>query len=301
MKRLILLFFVTVTISGNAVASTFVSQQALKFGKLLLTSTSGAVTVSLNSSINTGAGATSVGAAYGAGVARYTGTGLSSVLELLTTTVVTPTVTLTNGSGGTATVSNFTTTPGLYIGLASPTKDVNIGGQLNFTAATTPGDYTGTVQIQGSSLLSGSAAVTVPITLTVLRPITVSQTTQMDFGVLEKLSGPAVVRLAAANGARTLVSGTGVNIVANPPGSAGVFAITGSPNQSLTVSLPNSATLTGPGTAMTVNNFNAVSGAEHHTIPANGNLTLRVGADLNVNATQTAGVYSGTYQITVNY
>lgn len=282
-------------------ASTFVSQQSLSFGKLLLTSTSGTVTVSLNSSINTGGGATAVGASYNSGVARYTGSGLSAVLELLTVSVVTSPVTLTNATGGVATVSNFTTTPGLYIGLASPAKDVNIGGQLNFTAATTPGVYTGNVQITGSSLLSGSATATVPITLTILRPITISQVTPLDFGVLEKLSGAAVVRLAAATGARTLVSGSGVNIVPSPTGTAGTFLVTGTPNQSVSVSLPSSATLTGAGTAMTVNNFTTVPAGNQATFSSDGNFNLRVGADLNVNAVQAAGRYNGTYQITVNY
>ncbi len=58
--------------------------------------------------------------------------------------------------------------------------------------------------------------------------------------------------------------------------------------------------LTGPGNAMTINNFTNNAGA-NPVLDASGNLSFKVGADLVIGANQKGGSYSGTYTVTVIY
>jgi len=288
----------------HAAASTFTDSQALSFGTLIPTATSGSVVVGINGAITTNSAVTVApsGTSYYAGLAVYTGSGLSIIADVLTITVLSSSVTLSNGGGGTVTVNNFTTTPGPGLSLLSPSANIYIGGTMNFTSASTPGNYTGSVQMQGSGLLSGSATVTVPIILTLWKPLGVSQTTALSFGGLELLTGNSTVRVAPQTSARTVVSGVGgINLIASKPAAAGAFSVSGNPNTSVSITLPSSASLTGPGAAMTVSNFTGYPSSTTATLNSSGNLTLNVGADLAVNAAQAPGTYSGTYSITVSY
>ena len=79
---------------------------------------------------------------------------------------------------------------------------------------------------------------------------------------------------------------------------AASFDVTGDPSRAYTVSLPVSTTVTGPGPAMTVNNFTHNSGG---ALGVAGTDTFNVGADLIVANGQTAGAYTGTFTVTVNY
>lgn len=298
------IFVFLAVVPGIVSAATFTVAKNLSFGTLAPTAASGSVVLSLNGSINTNSAATviSSGTAYYPGQAVYTGSGLSSVANVVTMTFLNSSVTLSNGAGGTVTVNNFTITPNLQVSLLNPSATANVGGTMNFTAASTPGTYTGSVQIQASSLLGGTATVTLPIMLTLWRMLSVSQTVPLSFGAIEVTGGNSVVRLSSQNGNRTVTSGQGgVNLIQSKPGAAGEFLITGNPNASVTVTLPSSATLTGPGAAMTVNNFTRTPSGENTTLNSSGTLTLRVGASLNVNAAQAAGTYNGTYTVTVSY
>lgn len=287
-----------------ALTATFTVAKNLSFGTLAPTASSGSVVIALNSSINTNSTATviSSGTAYYAGQVVYTGTGLSNVANVVTMTFLSSSVTLSNGAGGTVTINNFTITPNLQISLLNPSATANVGGTMNFTAASTPGNYTGSVQIQASSLLGGTATVTLPITLTLWRMLSVSQTVALNFGALEVTGGNSVVSLSPQNGTRTVTSGqSGVNLIGSKPGAAGEFSITGNPNAPVAITLPSSATLTGPGAAMTVNNFTRTPSGENSSLNSSGAMTLKVGASLNVNAAQAAGTYNGTYTLTVSY
>ena len=250
----------------------------------------------------TGATVAPSGTAYYAGLGVYTGTGLSVVADLLTISVLSSSVTLSNGSGGTVTVNNFTTTGNPTLSLLNPTANIYVGGTANFTSASTPGAYTGSVQVQGSGLLSGTATMTLPIILTLWRPLGISQTTALNFGGLEVLTGNSTVQIAPQTSTRTIVSGTGgVNLISSKPGAAGAFSVTGNPSTSVTITLPSATTLTGPGAAMTVNNFTGYPSSTAATLSSAGTMTLNVGANLVVNAAQTPGTYSGTYTLTISY
>lgn len=300
------LFFLVIVVAapGIARATTFTATKNLSFGTLIPSTTSGSVVIGLNGNITANGSVTVApsGTTYYAGQAVYTGSGLSAVANVVSMTFLSSSVTLSNGSGGTVTVNNFTITPNLQVSLLNPSATANVGGTMNFTAASTPGNYTGSVQIQGSSLLGGNATVTLPITLTLWRPLSVSQTTALSFGGIEARGGNSVVQIAPQTSARTVTSGqSGVNLIASKPGVAGAFAVTGNPSTAVTITLPSSITLSGPGTAMTVNNFASYPANGNATLDSTGAMTLNVGASLNVGTNQAAGTYSGTYTLTVSY
>jgi hypothetical protein len=77
---------------------------------------------------------------------------------------------------------------------------------------------------------------------------------------------------------------------------SGEYTVAGETGKAYTVTFPTNATLLSGGNSMTVNNFTENSAASP-TVPA----TFNVGGTLNVGANQPAGLYQGTYTITVNY
>ncbi len=285
-------------------AANFSVVKNLSFGTLVPVSASGSATVALNSSINTYGTATiaPTGTAYYAGQLLYKGSGFGPFPQSVTMTFLNSSVTLNNGQGGTVVVNNFTVTPNLQVSSSNPEVTANVGGTLNFTSASTPGNYTGSVQVRAYSLFGGFDTVTLPIIATLWRPLTITQSKQLNFGAINVSTGNAVVNMSAQNGNRTIVSGAaGITLISSLPGNPAEFVITGQPNTSINVSLPTSTTLTGPGAAMTVNNFSRRPSGSSTNTNSNGNLTLTVGADLIINANQAAGTYNGTYTISVNY
>ena len=72
--------------------------------------------------------------------------------------------------------------------------------------------------------------------------------------------------------------------------------MTGASGASYSVTVPASVSLTGPGTAMTATLTNDGGGSL-----TGGTDTFNVGGTLSVGASQTAGSYSGTYTVSVNY
>lgn len=148
---------------------------------------------------------------------------------------------------------------------------------ITVTAATATGD--------------ASANVLTPLS------ITADAANAMDFGaVAGDATNPTTVVLTTG-GATS--SADGASTAGTP--SAGTFDVTGSGTLIYDITLPNDGvvTLTGPGAAMSVDTFtDSVAGSSSL---AAGTGTFDVGATLTINAGQTAGPYTGTYDVTVNY
>ncbi len=139
-------------------------------------------------------------------------------------------------------------------------------------------------------------------TATIITPIAISKTTDMNFGnvaVSPTVAGTVVLLPA---GTRSATGGVTLPAV---PGTvtAASFAVTGSGTSTYAITLPATCTISSGGNNMTVNTFTSTP-----TVAAGGTLTagaqtLLVGATLNVTAAQPAGTYvSGTaFDVTVNY
>ncbi|NMN06515.1 MULTISPECIES: DUF4402 domain-containing protein [unclassified Novosphingobium] len=146
--------------------------------------------------------------------------------------------------------------------------------------------------------VSGTAAGTV------VAPISVRQINGMSFGqFVQPASAGALV--LSTDGTLTASGGMGAQTTiaqssANPP-RAGQFAVDGDAGRLFYVTLPSSTTLTGNGASMTVSNFTQSTFFGFAWTDSDGEFTLNVGAQLNVNARQAVGTYRGTYAVTVTY
>ena len=126
--------------------------------------------------------------------------------------------------------------------------------------------------------------------------IAVTEDTQMAFGNVSVDSAGGTVTLTSAGG----ISADNANYVFSGTPAGAAFSATGDASAPVTISFSTGDTLTGPGTAMALQNFTNDAGGSP-AFDGTGNLAFNVGADLVVNASQTAGSYSGTYTITVDY
>jgi hypothetical protein len=134
---------------------------------------------------------------------------------------------------------------------------------------------------------------------TVLRPITVVRTGDLDFGTILRGTTAGRVVINASTGARTVTGGV---LVAGGTPRRATFTITGTPRRVVTIRLtPTSTTLTnGNGGTMLVNAF-TLNGSANRRLSATGSIALGVGARLNVAANQADGNYTGTFNLTINY
>jgi len=137
----------------------------------------------------------------------------------------------------------------------------------------------------------------------IITPISITNTQGLDFGDIVSQIDAFTVTMSAS-GARTDASGlTGDQspLLSTDAGNQALFTITGEEDYKFSVTLPTSIELTATGaTPMTVNNFTSNLNASNNTLTG-GSVDLSVGATLNVNATQQAGAYTGTFDVTVAY
>lgn len=94
-----------------------------------------------------------------------------------------------------------------------------------------------------------------------------------------------------------------VMLIPSSAGQAAKFTVTGDPNATYTIELPANdfVKLTGPGADMVINDFTSTPSEAGGQLSAGGSQTLSVGAALQVGSGQTAGQYSGSFMVIVNY
>ena len=144
------------------------------------------------------------------------------------------------------------------------------------------------------------AQATATATATIVAPLAINKTADMNFGNIAPGAAAGTVLLSPA-GARTP---TGVTFLPSNPGTvtAASFTVTGLSGATYSITLPGAATtVTSGANTMTVSTWTS-------TPTPTGTLTggteiLKVGATLNVGASQAVGSYvSGTaFTVTVNY
>jgi len=158
----------------------------------------------------------------------------------------------------------------------------------------------GVIAFSANSFGQATAAATA--TATIVTPIAISKTVDMNFGNVAVIASGTVVlapgSTRSATGGVTLPNVTGTVAAAS-------FNVTGQGNYTYSITLPSSAyTITDlASNTMTVTNF-----VSNPTVGSGGTLssgaqTLTVGATLNVGAAQVAGTYTNStgFNVTVNY
>lgn len=130
---------------------------------------------------------------------------------------------------------------------------------------------------------------------TIIAAIQLSNAASLEFGDIVQDTAAGTVTVDTAGAATT----SGLTHLGGE--SAAGFDVTGDSSKTFAVTLPANGTvsLAGPGPAMGVNSFTSSCSATCALTGGSGSFT--VGATLSVAANQTAGSYTGTFDVTVAY
>lgn len=132
----------------------------------------------------------------------------------------------------------------------------------------------------------------------ILNPLSVVNTSDLDFGTLVRGTTAGTATVDAATSARTTSGGT---VAAGGTPQSATFVATGVINRVHIVALGPAPTLAnGTGGTMAVSSL-MLDGPTLRLFGAGGVSTIRVGGILNVGANQAEGDYTGTFSITVIY
>ncbi len=146
-----------------------------------------------------------------------------------------------------------------------------------------------------------AANTTATATATVAVAIAIVKNVDMQFGTIAG-GGAAGTVILATDGSRGVTGGT--TTLASGPGAAGDFTVSGQAAATYSITLPADGVvlLAGIGPDMGANTFISLP-AVTGLLDGLGNQTLLVGATLSVDtgAIQTAGAYTDTFTVTVNY
>lgn len=147
---------------------------------------------------------------------------------------------------------------------------------------------------------------------TVLLPLTLTKTTDLDFGtVIADTAAPGDVTISADDGSRS-ITGAVIGVPAYP-GDRALFKGAGSVNQAVLLTLKAPATLASGANTITVTSMDfdtaATSAANATTgymessriLDNNGYFEVGVGGVFHIKANQPNGVYTGAFTVTADY
>ena len=134
---------------------------------------------------------------------------------------------------------------------------------------------------------------------TLLAPLSVVKTEDLDFGSLISSATAGTATVNASTDARTTAGGV---IPAGGAPMAAHFTAAGRVGALALIALPASITVTrgGGSETMTITSLSS-NGATLRVLPLTGIIDVAVGGTLNVAANQVAGAYSGTFTVNILY
>lgn len=159
------------------------------------------------------------------------------------------------------------------------------------------------ILFSGVSVIS-SAQVTATATAssTIVTPIGITKTVDMNFGNVAINSTTAGTVVLAPAGTRTSTGGVTLPATAGTVAAA-EFNVTGANDYTFSITLPSTSHEIKSGSnTMSVTGFTSTP-TPTGTLSATGSATVKVGATLNVSAGQAAGTYTSVtpFEVTVNY
>ena len=149
--------------------------------------------------------------------------------------------------------------------------------------------------IMPASAFAASAISTINVSVT--RFLTITNVSTLEFGSVS-VSATAGTVVIGTDGMRFSTGG----VVINPSGSytPARFFIEGKPNTNFSIKLPEKVQLRdGNGNTIDVDNFN--TNVDSGTLDSNGVVEIKVGGQINLDANQNTGEYSGTMVVELNY
>lgn len=148
------------------------------------------------------------------------------------------------------------------------------------------------------SAQTATASATANASARIVVPLEIMKDVDLAFGNIA--AGPSAGTVTVAtDGSRTGNGGITL-IAAGNSNSAATFSLSGYPMATFTIDLPVSIQIISGSDEMMVDNFVSDLGSSS-VLDANGESTLNVGATLNVDANQAAGLYTGTFDVIVAY
>jgi hypothetical protein len=136
---------------------------------------------------------------------------------------------------------------------------------------------------------------------TIITPISISKTADMNFGNIAVSASAGGTVILAPAGTRTTTGNVTLPATTGSPAAA-AFTVTGQGNYTYSITLPSSATLSdGQSHTMSVGSFTSTPSSTGTLSSGTQNIT--VGATLTVAAGQATGTYttSSPFTVTVNY
>jgi hypothetical protein len=147
------------------------------------------------------------------------------------------------------------------------------------------------------------ATATAAASATIITPITIVKTVDMNFGNVAVSASTAGTVVMSPAGVRSTGGAGGVTLPATPGTvAAASFTVSGQANYTYAITLPSTCTISSSGNTMIVNTFTSTPSSTG-TLSSGGTQTLTVGATLNVASAQAAGLYTNAtgVPVTVNY
>lgn len=150
-----------------------------------------------------------------------------------------------------------------------------------------------------SLAVAACVALAAAHTATAQTAISIGNTQALAFGKFAAGGGGSVT--ITTDGARSAAGG--VLLLSASGGTAARFSVSGDPNLTYAIGLPADGTATlsnDTGQSMSLSGFSSTPGLTGQ-LDAGGNQTVSVGATLNVNSSQPASAYSGSFAVSVDY
>ncbi|OIP84408.1 MAG: hypothetical protein AUK44_02460 [Porphyromonadaceae bacterium CG2_30_38_12] len=134
-----------------------------------------------------------------------------------------------------------------------------------------------------------------------ISPLTITETSSLHFGTMTVSAAAGTCVLSTAN-VRTATGGVTLSSL-SPTSTNAAYNTTGSAGLNYLISLPTNMTVTrnGGSETMTIDTFKSSKTGNLGTIGAGSSDNFTVGATLHVAANQLAGLYQGTFNVTVAY
>lgn len=187
---------------------------------------------------------------------------------------------------------------------------LSFGATLQVYSTVTPGIYNVPYEIlvlYSNCTTCTTSSISRNAKIEVVIPVTLSESTKMDFGTITKPeTGMDVIRLNT-DGSREIISGSGnTALIGGSIATAAVFNLEAQANEILQTSFSVDPTPIG----ITLGNFTgSYNNGSQHIGAGNGNTltatsgtgSLMVGAELSVDHTAPEGVHNLGYEIEVNY
>jgi len=140
-------------------------------------------------------------------------------------------------------------------------------------------------------------AATASAAATVVAPISISKTSDLEFGTVAS-TGTAGTVTVSTTGTRT---SSNVDLLAGATPAAAAFTVSGQANATYSVSMPTTTTLTGGTSGEQINATLSNDATGSPSLSGAGAGTLHVGGVLAIGANQTPDSYTGSFQVTVAY